>query len=355
MLGPSGFFMADGPEDSPLSSTSLELIHTSGSGFNVLYRGCKNGRFFIYKGLKPEYIGNTIYEDLLKKDFDIGFSLTHSGICQYYAMIKHPDKGNCIVMEWIDGSTLEELISSRSIDKHLARKIILEICDALEYMHSKQVIHRDLKPENILVTHNGKNVKIIDFGLSDTDSYNRFKAPAGTRMYASPEQKTGGLIDNRCDLWALGMIMNEMTGKYGHVAGKCLRRDMEKRYRTAAEVRNAVLRDGSRKAGVWFAVLLFCAAVAVAAASFLFHDTSVDVPVHDAEVNASYAPTEDSEVAPAAPSSSEALVVPPPPPPSPQMQKEQRPAPSAPAKSAPDPIDETSLDELFNEAALQLL
>ena len=348
MLGPSGFFTADGPEDSPLSSTALELIHTSGSGFNVLYRGCKNGRFFIYKGLKPEYIGNTIYEDLLKKDFDIGFSLTHSGICQYYAMINHPDKGNCIVMEWIDGFTLEELISSRSIDKPLARKIILEICDALEYMHSKQVIHRDLKPENILVTHNGKNVKIIDFGLSDTDSYSRFKAPAGTRMYASPEQKTGGLIDNRCDLWALGMIINEMTGKYAHVAGKCLRRDMEKRYRTASEVRNAVLRDGSRKVGIWFIVLLFCAAVAVVAASFLFHDPSVEVPVHDAEVNASYAPTEDSEVAPAAPSSSEAVVVPPP-----QMQKEQRPAPSAPAKS--DPIDESSLDELFNEAALQLL
>ena len=348
MLGPSGFFTADGPEDSPLSSTALELIHTSGSGFNVLYRGCKNGRFFIYKGLKPEYIGNTIYEDLLKKDFDIGFSLTHSGICQYYAMINHPDKGNCIVMEWIDGFTLEELISSRSIDNPLARKIILEICDALEYMHSKQVIHRDLKPENILVTHNGKNVKIIDFGLSDTDSYSRFKAPAGTRMYASPEQKTGGLIDNRCDLWALGMIINEMTGKYAHVAGKCLRRDMEKRYHTASEVRNAVLRDGSRKVGIWFIVLLFCAAVAVVAASFLFHDPSVEVPVHDAEVNASSAPTEDSEVAPAAPSSSEALVVPPP-----QMQKEQRPAPSAPAKS--DPIDETSLDELFNEAALQLL
>ena len=314
----------------------------------MLYRGCKNGRFFIYKGLKPEYIGNTIYEDLLKKDFDIGFSLTHSGICQYYAMINHPDKGNCIVMEWIDGFTLEELISSRSIDKPLARKIILEICDALEYMHSKQVIHRDLKPENILVTHNGKNVKIIDFGLSDTDSYSRFKAPAGTRMYASPEQKTGGLIDNRCDLWALGMIINEMTGKYAHVAGKCLRRDMEKRYRTASEVRNAVLRDGSRKVGIWFIVLLFCAAVAVVAASFLFHDPSVEVPVHDAEVNASSAPTEDSEVAPAAPSSSEAVVVPPP-----QMQKEQRPALSAPAKS--DPIDETSLDELFNEAALQLL
>lgn len=352
MLGPSGFFMADGPEDSPLSSTSLELIHTSGSGFNVLYRGCKNGRFFIYKGLKPEYIANPVYEDLLKKDFDIGFSLTHNGICQYYAMIKHPDKGNCIVMEWIDGSTLEELIGRKSIDKSLARKIILEICDALEYMHSKQVIHRDLKPENILVTHNGKNVKIIDFGLSDTDSYGRFKAPAGTRMYASPEQKIGGLIDNRCDLWALGMIMNEMTGKYAHVAAKCLRRDMEKRYRTAADVRNAILHDASRKAGIWFVVLFICAAVAAGVALFLFHDPYVEVPVHAIEVHASSASAEDSEVAPIAPSSSDTVVAPPPPQ---QIQKEQRPAPSAPVKSDPEPIDETSLDELFNEAALQLL
>ena len=140
MLGPSGFFLPSGPENADTASNDLELIHTSKDGFNELYRVCKNGRFFVYKALKKEYRGNLMYEDLLTKDFNIGFSLTHPGLCQYFAKISHPEIGSCIVMEWIDGCTLEELISSGHIDKMLAEKIICEICDALGYMHRRQVI-----------------------------------------------------------------------------------------------------------------------------------------------------------------------------------------------------------------------
>ena len=182
MLGPSGFFLPAGAGNTDHDSNDLELIHSSEEGFNELYRICKNGRFFVYKALKAEFRGNNLYEDLLDKDFNIGFSLNHSGICQYYAKIAHPVIGNCIVMEWIDGCTLESLISKGKIEGKLAKKIICEICDALDYMHRKQVIHRDLKPENIIITHNGLNVKIIDFGLSDTDSYGTLNVPAGTRI-----------------------------------------------------------------------------------------------------------------------------------------------------------------------------
>lgn len=333
MLGPSGFFMANGPEDSPISSTDLELAHSSQSGFNVLYRGCKNGRFFIYKGLKPEYIGNPIYEDLLKKDFDIGFSLSHNGICQYYAMIRHPQKGNCIVMEWIDGCTLEELISRKTIDRHLARKIICEICDALEYMHGKQVIHRDLKPENILVTHNGKNAKIIDFGLSDTDSYNRFKGPAGTRIYASPELKSGEQADGRSDLWSLGMIMNEMTGKYRHVAGKCLRRDKERRYHSAAQVRKAVMQEGARKAVIWTSVILVAAAI-FAGITLYTNSAPVELPKAMNPVIETPAIQYTDTV-----TVIDEPIIP--------VRKAD--------KSVTEHMDESSLDEMFNEAASRLL
>lgn len=263
MLGPSGFFMTNSPEDSPTTSTTLELVHTSANGFNALYRCCRNGRFFIYKALKPKYIGNLLYEDLLKKDFDIGFSLNHSNICQYYAFINHPEIGRCIVMEWIDGYTLEEMIRRKNIDKSTARKIIYETCDALDYIHSKQIIHRDLKPENILITHNGKNVKIIDFGLSDTDSYNIFKTPAGTRIYASPEQKSGEQVDNRSDIWALGMIINEVSRAYKHIARKCLRRNKEDRYRSASEVKIAIQRTGLRKFALAGLIILCTSTVAI--------------------------------------------------------------------------------------------
>lgn len=269
MIGPSGFFQDMDGIGSLSSSADLEIIHDSGYGFNVLYKVVKNGRFFVYKALKPEHRGNPLYEELLKKDFNIGFSLTHPNICQYYGMVYIPSLGRCIVMEWVDGCSLEKLMSEGRTGKALSKKLICEICDALDYMHRKQVVHRDLKPENILVTYNGQNVKIIDFGLSDADSYNVFKAPAGTKVYASPELIAGEHIDGRSDLWSLGMIIGEMTGYYRHVSSKCLRRDKDKRYKTASDVRNAVLKTGRRKlfisltgiaasllaiAGVWWLV-----------------------------------------------------------------------------------------------------
>lgn len=266
MLGPSGFFLTNGPEDLPISSNDLELIHSSENGFNVLYRGSKNGRFFIYKALKPEFVGNLLYEELLKKEFDIGFSMTHHGICQYYGFITLPEIGNCIVMEWIDGQNLEALIASGQMDKELAVKIIEELCDALDYMHHKQVIHRDLKPENIIITHNGRNVKIIDFGLSDTDSYNAFKAPAGTRMYASPELISGGSIDNRTDIYSLGMIISEMSRSYRGIAAKCLRRDRNRRYANATDIKRDIRLYSRRRTFRYLAVVL----VALAAISGLY-------------------------------------------------------------------------------------
>lgn len=230
-----------------------------------MYRICKNGRFFVYKALKEEFRGNLMYEDLLTKDFDIGFSLNHSGICQYFGKICHPVIGNCIVMEWVDGCTLEELISTGNITRPLAEKIICEICDALDYMHRKQIIHRDLKPENILITHNGHNVKIIDFGLSDADSFAAFKAPAGTKIYASPELLAGEPIDNRSDIWSLGVIIGEMHPYYRKVADRCLMRDRAKRFASAEEVKNAILHESSRKfwkAVLWVAVCGVAAALA---------------------------------------------------------------------------------------------
>ena len=117
MLGPSGFFQTIDGGDSPISSSDLEIIHDSEVGFNTLYKVSKNGRFFVYKALKKEYAGNPLYEELLKKDFNIGFSLTHSNICQYYGMVNLPLIGNCIVMEWVDGCSLETMIEQGRIDK----------------------------------------------------------------------------------------------------------------------------------------------------------------------------------------------------------------------------------------------
>lgn len=340
MNGPSGFFQNIGDADSHVSSADFEIIHDSEEGFNVLYKVIKNGRFFVYKALKPEYRGNPVYEELLRKDFNIGFSLTHNNICQYYGMIDLPDIGKCIVMEWVDGCSLEELISRGRIDRTLAKKIICELCDALDYMHKKQILHRDLKPENILITFNGQNVKLIDFGLSDTDSYNVFKAPAGTRIYASPELLSGEPTDCRSDIWSLGMTIREMTGYYGHVVSRCLRRDREKRYMTTADVKAAVLKTGRRKAMIAVASL---AAMILAVYGIWWIVVNVDIPVRPQEVPV----IEINEPEINEPERNEGV----------PMQKEE-PVPEKPAvmdvPEADERIDATSLDDLFKEASEKL-
>lgn len=264
MFGPSGFFTPGGVDDF-VSSQEMELFHSSRDGFNDLYRASRNGRLFVYKALKPEYVGNMMYEDLLRKDFNIGFSLQHGHICQYYAYSYIPEIGNVIVIEWVDGVTLEQMLPQLRRDKKLAMKVVRELCDALDYMAQKQVYHRDLKPENIIVTHNGNNVKIIDFGLSDSDSYASFKAPAGTRMYASPELLAGEQIDGRSDIWSLGVILGEM-GLKGKAVKKCLKRDRDERYSTAAELYADLSKSLLSKA------LYIVAAICLVVLIILFHN-----------------------------------------------------------------------------------
>ena len=337
MFGPSGFFLPTDHGNAEYSGSELELLHTSEEGFNVLYRICKHGRFFVYKALKEEYRGNHLYEELLNKDFNIGFSLNHINICQYYAKISHPVIGNCIVMEWIDGVTLESMISQGISDASLSKKIICEICDALDYMHRKQIIHRDLKPENILITHNGQNVKIIDFGLSDADSYNIFKSPAGTRMYASPELVAGEQIDGRSDIWSLGIIINEINRRFRHVASRCTHRDKERRYSSAADVKKSILNEGLRRTRL---AVTYIAIISVIIASALIQLSKPLVPETEAEIKADA--TEISDTASQAPAKENPGI-------------QQIPQIKKPTQKPADEFKSEDLEDLLNSAAQSIL
>lgn len=372
MLGPSGFFLPTASADIEHEYNDIELIHKSDEGFNCIYRVCKKGRFFTYKALKEEYRGKPLYEDLLDKDFNIGFSLYHVNLCQYFAKIQHPVIGNCIVMEWIDGITLEELIKQGPIDHELSKKIICEICDGLDYMHRKQIIHRDLKPENILITHNGQNVKIIDFGLSDADSFAVFKSPAGTRAYASPELIAGDTIDVRSDIWSLGVIINELHPYYRKVAQKCLIRNREARRANAEMVKNDVLREGSRR--FWSRTAWAAFAVCIITGAIIWRESDLAQPDSSPAATVPETPQTDSstaieqtvkeELATEHKDSTVHKVSAP----AKTNNKSNRQTPStaqtpvtpaAPKQSASTPseesIDAESLENLFNQAAQQIL
>jgi len=207
-------------------------------GFNRLFKAQRYGKWFVLKGLKPEYQGKAVYNELLTKEFELGVQLDHPNIARVYSKEScDPVVGPCVVMEYVDGCTLREFLAQKP-SRAVRMKVAKEILSAMSYFHGKQIIHRDLKPDNILVTYNGHNVKIIDFGLADTDYHGILKQPAGSDKYAAPEQKSGGVpLDCRADLYAFGVILRQLLPYgYGGVVRKCTQSDREKRFGNAEEI-----------------------------------------------------------------------------------------------------------------------
>ena len=231
------------------------LIHSSESGWSETWLIDKDGRFRILKALKPSFRGQARYESLLRKEYEIGYTLSHTAIREVYDFRNIPGLGNCIEMEWVDGVTLAEFLSKGHPGKTILRKIAFQLCDALSYLHSKQIVHRDLKPSNILITHNGNYVKLIDFGLSDADSWSILKGPAGTESYAAPELLAGDPVDNRTDIWSLGKVISQLLPNERRIINRCLKENPDERFQDVAEVRSAL----ERKRRIW-PLFLACAA-----------------------------------------------------------------------------------------------
>lgn len=261
MENTSGFFESPA-EEAPAGTSAKEIVSSSGPGYSEIWRVDRGGRFRVLKCLKPQFRDDPLYERLLLKEFDIGYSLNHENICEYYSFGSDPDLGNCIEMEWVDGRTLEEFLAEGKRERSVYDKVVGEICSALSYMHAKQVLHRDLKPTNILVTYNGDNVKLIDFGLSDADSSSVLKTPAGTAVFAAPEVRSGGKANVRSDLYSLGVVMSLFpVRKYSPIVRKLLSVRPEGRYGSVAEVQKALKSDMPAVAGIVF--VLFIAVMAL--------------------------------------------------------------------------------------------
>lgn len=235
--------------------SNLSQCYVSISGHTRIFTATRYGKRYMLKCLKNDFLYTPIYRQALTKEFEIGLQLEHPNICHTIGMEEVENLGTTIVMEYIDGDTLQYLIDQQLLTTEMAHKIAHELMDALEYMHNKQMIHRDLKPANIMVTHNGKNVKLIDFGLSDSDSFTILKLPAGTSGYIAPEQLLpGAKSDPQADIYSLGMVLLDMA-KATHdrhlrqMAEVCISRDLSIRPKSIREVREHKYESPLLKAG----------------------------------------------------------------------------------------------------------
>jgi eukaryotic-like serine/threonine-protein kinase len=255
-----------------------DIIEELGRGaMGVVYKASDPtiGRVVAVKilSLNPSLeVGHSRGLELFLREARAAGRLSHPGVVTIYDAVEDPEThSSYIVMEFVRGQTLEKaLASGQRFDTKRALEIAYQIAEALHYAHDQNVVHQDLKPANILLTDDDR-VKVMDFGIA------KFKgrvgsvvtdAILGTPSHMSPEQVTGGEVDARSDMFALGIILYTMlTGEqpfkgdvatvlfkiayedaalpshsnpelgpaHDYLVSRCLAKDANKRYTSARE------------------------------------------------------------------------------------------------------------------------
>ena len=247
----SGYLM-DSFEGINSQFTDVEILSTS--EMNVVAKAKRYGRWWLLKGLNRQQVNESAYQQRLRKEFELLMQLQHPSVVATIGLEDVDGIGNCIVMEYIEGQTLKEWLNENHVRKE-RRRIAIQIAEAVEYIHSKGIVHRDLKPENIIITSNGNNVKLIDFGLADTDSYTLLKQPAGTMKYMSPEQMQISVADVRNDIYSLGVIFSQINLGYNSIIKRC-QKPIELRYQNISELLDDIKRRNKTKSRLSWAVLV---------------------------------------------------------------------------------------------------
>ena len=192
-----------------------EIIEKIGSGgMAVVYRGKdrKLDRYVTIKILREEYIEDEEFIGRFRTEACAAARLSHPNIVRVYDVGEDGDI-NYIVMEYIHGDTLKTAIRKKApFDSRSTINVAIQIASALSQAHKAHIVHRDIKPQNILVGTDGV-VKVTDFGIARAATAATMTTTAnaaGSVHYFSPEQARGGYVDEKSDIYSLGITMFEM-------------------------------------------------------------------------------------------------------------------------------------------------
>src|SRR6266700_5550463 len=252
----------------------LQALGEGGMGAVYKARDRELDRLVALKVIRPDLAGNPAIIQRFKQELILARQITQRNVVRIF------DLGEAtgikfITMEYVEGQDLHSLLQEhKKFAPKDAVEIILQVCRALEAAHGEGIIHRDLKPQNIMQSTQGRIV-VMDFGLArnvEAAGMTQTGALVGTMDYMSPEQALGKDLDQRSDLFALGLIFYELlTGKMpyksesvvasllkrtqeraapvsshdaaiprplSNIVSKCMEPDVKLRYQTAAEILN---------------------------------------------------------------------------------------------------------------------
>ena len=204
---------------SRLLSGRYELLEKIGDGgMAVVYKGKDRllNRFIAIKILRPEFTKDATFVENFKRESQAAAGLTHPNIVGVYDVGREGNI-NYIVMELIEGRTLNDIIEDEApMDYKKVIDISKQVASALKVAHKNKIIHRDVKPHNIMITNDGI-VKLADFGIAravNDATLSTGSKIVGSVHYFSPEQARGNYVDERSDIYSLGIVMYEMlTGR----------------------------------------------------------------------------------------------------------------------------------------------
>ena len=211
----------------------FKLLKTTANA--SLYLAFKAGKRFLIKTTKDntEQQGKMLY-----REYQLSIGCDHPHLVHIYTVEEGLPFGTGLVMEYIEGRTLDKYLAEKPSKKERER-IFSELLSAVGYLHKRGVIHNDLKPENILVTHADNSLKLIDFGLADSDAEYALRTLGCTPRYASPElQARAEAIDARSDIYSVGVLMQEIFGT-SSISARCTKANPEKRYANIAALQRA--------------------------------------------------------------------------------------------------------------------
>jgi len=198
----------------------IEQLGEGGQATAYKAEDLRLNRVVVLKTLLPELASTDSARRRFEREARLCSSLDHPNIATIYD-VGETDGLYYIVMQFVEGRTLKEVLSGQPLEALSALSIAIQIADTLIVAHQRGIAHRDIKPTNVVVNDSGQT-KVLDFGLakllspddsegsSRSDHLTEVGVPYGTMGYGSPEQATGEPVDHRSDIFSLGVVLYEM-------------------------------------------------------------------------------------------------------------------------------------------------